>query len=44
MKYTGGIQLLSLNSKYEPMMFSNQEIIDKPVKIIGKVAELRGKL
>ena len=44
MKYAGGIQLLSLNSKYEPMMFSNQEIIDKPVKIIGKVIELRGKL
>lgn len=44
MKYAGGIQLLSLNSKYEPMMFSNQEIIEKPVKIIGKVIELRGKL
>ncbi|MBQ7067011.1 MAG: helix-turn-helix domain-containing protein [Lachnospiraceae bacterium] len=44
MKYAGGIQLLSLNSKYEPMMFSNQDIIDKPVKIIGKVIELRGKI
>lgn len=27
----------------EPMVFSKQEIIDKPVKIIGKVVELRGK-
>ena len=44
MKYSGGIQLLSLNSKYEPMMYSNQDIIEKPVKIIGKVVELRGKL
>ncbi len=44
MKYAGGISLISLNSKYDPMMFSNQEIIEKPVKIIGKVVELRGKL
>lgn len=44
-KYTGGISLVSLNSaKYEPMMFSNEEIDTKPVKIIGKVVELRGKL
>lgn len=44
LKYAGGISLISLNSKYEPMMFTNQEVIDKPVKIIGKVVELRGKL
>ena len=43
-KYAGGIALTSLNNKYEPMMFSNEEIINKPVKIIGKVVELRGKL
>lgn len=43
-KYTGGIGLISLNSKYEPMMFSEDDIKDKPVKIIGKVVELRGKL
>lgn len=43
-KYTGGISLVSLNSaKYEPMMFSNEEIDTKPVRIIGKVVELRGK-
>ncbi len=44
MKYAGGISLISLNSKYDPMMFSNQDIVEKPVKIIGKVVELRGKL
>jgi len=44
MKYAGGISLISLNSKYEPMMFTDQDIIDKPVKIIGRVVELRGKL
>lgn len=43
-KYAGGITLSSLNTKYEPMMFSNDDIINKPVKIIGKVVELRGKL
>lgn len=43
-KYAGGISLVSLNSaKYEPMVFSNKEIVEKPVRIIGKVVELRGK-
>lgn len=43
MKYAGGISLISLNTKYDPMMFSNKEIEEKPVRIIGKVVELRGK-
>lgn len=43
-KYNNGIALTSLNSKYEPMLFSNKEVLSKPVKIIGKVVELRGKL
>lgn len=43
MKYAGGISLISLNSKYPPMPYSNKEIEEKPVKIIGKVVELRGK-
>lgn len=43
-KYSGGIALTSLNPKYEPIMFSDDEIISKPVRIIGKVIELRGKL
>ena len=43
-KYAGGISLVSLNSaKYEPLMFSNEDILEMPVKIIGKVIELRGK-
>lgn len=44
MKYAGGISLLSFNAKYEPMMFSNKEISERTVRIIGKVVELRGKL
>lgn len=43
-KYASGIGLISLNGKYEPMMFTNEEILEKPVRIIGKVVELRGKL
>lgn len=42
-KYRDGIELISNNPSYEPMFFSNQEIQDKPVRIIGKVVELRGK-
>ena len=43
-KYAGGIGLISLNPKYEPMMFSDEDVEKKPVKIIGRVVELRGKL
>lgn len=44
LKYSGGISLISLNTKYDPMLFSEHDIIEKPVRIIGKVIELRGKL
>lgn len=40
-KYRDGIELISNNPSYEPLDFSNQDIIEKPVKIIGKVVELR---
>ncbi|MDD6812448.1 MAG: XRE family transcriptional regulator [Lachnospiraceae bacterium] len=43
-KYRDGIELVSNNPIYAPMFFSNEEIVSKPVKIIGKVVELRGKL
>lgn len=42
-KYRDGIELISNNPSYEPMFFSNEEIENKPVRIIGKVVELRGK-
>lgn len=42
-KYRDGIELISNNPSYEPMFFSNEDIMEKPVKIIGKVVELRGK-
>lgn len=43
MKYAEGITLLSFNPAYDPITFSNQEILEKPVKIIGKVVENRQK-
>ena len=38
-----GVMLISTNSDYEPMFYSNQEIADLPVRIWGKVVELRAK-
>lgn len=42
-KYRDGIELISNNPSYAPMFFSNEEILSKPVRILGKVVELRGK-
>lgn len=42
-KYKEGIELIANNPSYEPMYFSNREIQEKPVKILGKVVELRRK-
>lgn len=42
-KYRDGIELISNNPTYQPMFFSNEEMATKPVRIIGKVVELRGK-
>lgn len=42
-KYESSIALVSINANYEPMYFSNKEVTDKPVRIIGKVVELRRK-
>ncbi len=43
MKYEDGIRLIPLNPIYEPLYFTNDEITNKPVKIIGKVVENRQK-
>lgn len=42
-KYAEGIALIATNPSYEPMYFSNKEIEEKPVKILGRVVELRAK-
>lgn len=42
-KHPHGIDLIPLNNKYEPMYFSNEQIESLPVRIIGKVVELRAR-
>lgn len=42
-KTENGIMLLSTNPNYLPMFFTNEEILTKPVVILGKVVELRSK-
>ena len=42
-KYSSGISLISFNPAYEPMNYTNQQIEQLPVTIIGKVVENRQK-
>ena len=42
-KTDNGIMLVSNNAKYPPMFFSEEDIVNKPVVILGKVVEFRGK-
>ncbi|MCD8211532.1 MAG: LexA family transcriptional regulator [Oscillospiraceae bacterium] len=43
-KYNDSIALVSNNSNYAPMYFSRSEIDETPVKVIGRVIEIRRKL
>jgi repressor LexA len=43
MRTDEGIMLLSTNAKYSPMFYSNKQIEEIPVRIWGKVVELRAK-
>lgn len=42
-KYPSGIRLIPFNIAYEPLFYSNEEIENKPVRIIGRVVENRQK-
>lgn len=42
-RYRDGIELIPINPSYTPMFYTNEEIMLKPVKILGKVVELRAK-
>lgn len=39
-----GVTLISSNPAYDPMFFTNEEIEQLPVQILGRVVELRAKL
>lgn len=43
-KYEDSIALVSNNPAYAPMYFTKQDTQDIPVRIIGRVMELRGKM
>jgi len=43
-RFSGGISLLSINPAYEPLVYTQEEIKNLPVIIVGRVVELRGKL
>ena len=38
-----GIMLISTNPAYEPMFYTNKQIEELPIRILGKVVELRAK-
>ena len=42
-KFAGGIMLLSTNPAYEPITYTAEETDSLPVRIVGKVVELRAK-
>lgn len=42
-KHKEGIALVSTNPTYDPMYFSNKEIEELPIKVFGRVVELRAK-
>jgi len=43
MKQADGIMLVAFNPAYEPVFYSNKDIVEKPVTICGRVIELRAK-
>ena len=42
-KTTDGIRLESFNTTYKPMTFTNQEVLELPIRLFGVVVELRAK-
>ena len=42
-KGSSGITLIPNNPAYDPVFYSNDEIVSLPVRILGKVVELRAK-
>lgn len=42
-KGVDGVMLIPLNPSYETMFYNNEDIETKPIRILGKMVELRGK-
>lgn len=41
---SSGVMLVSKNPNYEPMVFTHDEIDTKPVRVVGRVVEIRREL
>ena len=41
--YADSLALMPLNPDYQPLVYSKKEVEELPVRILGKVVELRGK-
>ena len=42
--YKDGVSLVPINPEYEPLFFSKEEVDTLPVRIVGRVIEIRSKL
>lgn len=42
-KFKGGLKLIAFNPSYDPVVYTNDECEELPVRIIGRVIELRAK-
>lgn len=42
-KHENGVSLIAFNPSYSPMFFTNKEIASLPLRVLGKVVELRAK-
>ena len=42
-KYKDGISLISLNPSYEPMFYTKEQVIELPVRVVGRVMESRSR-
>ena len=43
-RHENGLSLLPMNSVYDPLFFTNQEITTHKIRIYGEVVEIRGRL
>lgn len=39
----GGVRLVSINPQYPPMLFSEEDLADTKIEVIGRVCELRAR-
>ena len=42
--HENGVSLIPYNPAFEPLFFNNQEIEELPVRILGKVVEIRRRI